>query len=139
MKILVSGVAGFIGYHLALRLVERGVEVLGLDNINNYYDVRIKHGRLAELGILVSEVDPREVIASTNYPNLRFVRMDLLDARGLQDLFVSEHFDRVCNLAAFDFPWRSMTDRFQNSLVGVGTMQQKKEGCELTIPAATPL
>ena len=51
MKILVTGTAGFIGYHLALKLLQRGDEVIGLDNINDYYDVNLKYARLAELGI----------------------------------------------------------------------------------------
>ena len=57
MKILVTGTAGFIGYHLAKKLLERGDEVVGIDNINDYYDVNLKYGRLKELGIDRDEVE----------------------------------------------------------------------------------
>jgi len=59
MKILITGAAGFIGFHTVLRLLEQGHEVVGLDNINDYYDVRIKHGRLGELGLRVPDLRPR--------------------------------------------------------------------------------
>lgn len=73
MKILVTGTAGFIGYHLSRRLAERGDEVVGLDSINDYYDVRIKHGRIGELGLRVPEPGNQNAVASSTYDNLRFV------------------------------------------------------------------
>ena len=100
MKILVTGTAGFIGYHLTERLVARGDEVVGLDTINQYYDVRVKHGRLERMGLPVPDAGDTRVVAGSTHPNLRFVRMDLEDAAGLQNLFASERFDRVVNLAA---------------------------------------
>lgn len=106
MKILIAGMAGFIGYHLAKRLVSRGDEIIGLDNINDYYDVTIKYGRLRELGLTIADVPPRPASEdsrpwqSSVYPNLRFVRMDLEDAEGLKALFAAEGFDVVVNLAA---------------------------------------
>jgi UDP-glucuronate 4-epimerase len=100
VKILITGTAGFIGYHLTRRLAERGDEVVGLDSINDYYDVRIKHGRLAELGLRVPEPGTRSAVASSTYDNLRFVRTDLADKAGLRALFETEKFDRVVNLAA---------------------------------------
>lgn len=81
MKILVTGTAGFIGYHLAKKLLERGDEVVGLDNINDYYDVNLKYARLAELGItkddIGSEVLTSPMINSTKYPK-QILKMLLL-------------------------------------------------------------
>jgi UDP-glucuronate 4-epimerase len=100
MKVLVTGAAGFIGFHVAKRLLERGDEVLGIDNINSYYTPELKFGRLAELGIDENEVDWGTVARSTKYPKLRFIRMNLEDREALPNLFETEHFDRVINLAA---------------------------------------
>jgi len=85
MKVLVTGAAGFIGYHLARRLAEDGHELLCIDNINDYYDVELKHGRLDAL---------------TSFPRIRFVKMDLCDAEGLKALFQNEGFDTVLHMAA---------------------------------------
>ena len=85
MKILVTGVAGFIGHHLALRLLARGDSVVGIDNMNNYYDVTLKESRLKRL-------------APT--PSFRFVKLDLADQPAIHALFATEKFDVVVNLAA---------------------------------------
>ena len=85
MKILVTGVAGFIGHHLALRLLARGDDVVGIDNMNNYYDVVLKENRLKRLAPSAS---------------FRFVKLDLADAPGIAALFAAEKFDVVVNLAA---------------------------------------
>jgi len=83
MKILVTGTAGFIGYHLAKKLLERGDEVVGLDNINDYYDVNLKHARLAEL-----EIDRNEVESNNSKLNIKnsVLLMDT-DASGLMNDF----------------------------------------------------
>ncbi len=99
-KILITGTAGFIGYHLAKKLIERGDEVTGLDNINDYYDVRIKHGRLEDTGIETADIEYNKVLESTKYPNYRFVKLDLKDKENIDRLFKEEKFDMVCNLAA---------------------------------------
>ena len=100
MKILVTGTAGFIGFHLAEKLLERGDEVVGIDSINDYYDPKLKSARLAESGIgAEAEVFGQEV-QSTKYAGYRFVRMKLEDRESLQKLFVREKFDAVVNLAA---------------------------------------
>ena len=83
MKILVTGAAGFIGYHVSKTLIARGDEVVGLDNLNDYYDVRLKHARLAELPA-----------------DFRFVKMDIADRKALPELFAAERFDAVIALAA---------------------------------------
>ena len=100
MKILVTGAAGFIGYHLAKRLSVQGEEVVGLDNINDYYDVRLKYGRLADMGIEQPAIVAGQLVESLKYPNYRFVQMGLEDRSGLERLFVDERFDAVVNLAA---------------------------------------
>jgi len=85
MKILITGAAGFIGMHVAQRLLARGDEVVGIDNLNDYYDVRLKEARLAQLAGL---------------PGFRFVRLDIADTAGVAALFEQEGFDGVINLAA---------------------------------------
>ena len=100
MKILVTGTAGFIGFHLVKYLADRGDEVIGIDNINDYYDVSLKYSRLAETGISVPEHAGTELIQSTKYPNYRFAKIDLTDREALEQLVGSGRFDAVCNLAA---------------------------------------
>ena len=85
MKILVTGAAGFIGSHLATALAKRGDTVIGIDNLNDYYDVSIKQARLKLLA---------------QYPNFKFIKMDLTDRHNLNELFKAEQFDKVANLAA---------------------------------------
>jgi len=84
-KILVTGSAGFIGFYVAKRLLEKGDRVVGLDNLNNYYDVNLKRARLAQL---------------TAVPAFGFVKMDLADGEGVRQLFQAENFDLVVHLAA---------------------------------------
>ncbi len=100
MKILVTGTAGFIGHSLARKLLDRGDEVIGLDNINDYYDVDLKYGRLEDLGIKRAEVKHGELVTSKSYPKYRFIKLDLSDKEGIEKLFKDEKFDGVCNLAA---------------------------------------
>lgn len=100
MKILVTGAAGFVGFHLSRFLLERGDEVVGLDNINDYYDVRLKYARLQELGVAESVVEWGKCVASSSYAKFSFVRMGLEDTAGIYELFEREQFDKVCNLAA---------------------------------------
>lgn len=100
MKILVTGTAGFIGSFLAKRLLERGDEVVGLDCINDYYDVRIKYGRLENAGIAQNAIAYNALVQSEKYPNYRFIKLNLEDRENLFKLFEKEKFDKVCNLAA---------------------------------------
>ena len=99
MKILVTGSAGFIGFHLSQKLLERGDTVVGLDNINDYYDVNLKYARLNELGIDREKIlENQKVDASSK--KFSFVKADLADRETINKLFESEKFDAVCNLAA---------------------------------------
>ncbi len=100
MKILITGTAGFIGFHLAKKLLDRGDTVVGIDNINNYYDVNMKYARLAEKGISKNAEIWHTPVQSTKYQNYAFVRMNLEDRDELMQLFEREKFDKVCNLAA---------------------------------------
>lgn len=101
MKILVTGAAGFIGYHLCNKLIQENHEVIGLDNINNYYEVDLKYARLKELGILKEEAKQfNKLSKSKTFDGLFFVRMNLEDSENLSALFKKQKFDVVCNLAA---------------------------------------
>lgn len=101
MDILVTGAAGFIGFHLAKSLCEAGHRVVGLDNINEYYDTDLKFDRLKELGIdRKLAADYNEPVKSDTLDNLTFVRQSLEDRKNLPLLFEAHKFDMVCNLAA---------------------------------------
>lgn len=100
MKVLITGTAGFIGFHLANKLLEQGMEVVGIDNINNYYSTNLKMARLAEAGISDEANNWNKKIASKKTPNYTFIRMNLEDRDQINRLFAEERFDVVCNLAA---------------------------------------
>ncbi|NWO08807.1 MAG: NAD-dependent epimerase/dehydratase family protein, partial [Alteromonadaceae bacterium] len=100
MKILVTGTAGFIGFHTALKLLEQGHQVVGLDSINDYYDVNLKFGRLEESGIPENSVDYGVKVQSELYPDYFFIQLKLEDKAELDELFEQEQFDAVCHLAA---------------------------------------
>tara|TARA_Y100001947_G_scaffold156367_1_gene164348 strand:+ start:251 stop:1228 length:978 start_codon:yes stop_codon:yes gene_type:complete len=84
-KMLITGVAGFIGYHLAKRLLEEGYDLIGLDNLNNYYDPQLKKDRLAQL---------------INYPNFEFIKIDFTDQEKTRSFFMKQSFEQVIHLGA---------------------------------------
>ena len=100
MKILVTGAAGFIGFFTAKVLLEKGHTVVGLDNINDYYDVNLKFSRLEQLGINRKDAEVFNTTCKSSNPHFSFVRMNLEDREALPQLFETEKFDIVCNLAA---------------------------------------
>lgn len=100
MKILVTGAAGFIGFYVSKVLLSKGHQVVGLDNINDYYDVNLKFSRLNELGIDKNEASEFNVVCKSKTNGFTFVRMNLEDRDELPKLFEIEKFDIVCNLAA---------------------------------------
>lgn len=110
MKILVTGAAGFIGMHVARILLARGDEVVGIDNLNDYYVQQLKHDRLAQL---------RE------FAGFKFIELDIVDADALKQLFARENFQRVIHLAAQAGVRYSLTNPFayiQSNLVGFGNI-----------------
>lgn len=100
MKILITGAAGFIGFNLAKKLIERGDEIVGIDSINDYYDVNLKYARLKETGVEKESISYNKKIKSTKYVNYSFVQLNLEDKENLDLLFKEEKFEKVCNLAA---------------------------------------
>jgi UDP-glucuronate 4-epimerase len=100
MKYLVTGVAGFIGFHVAQKIIDRGDEVVGLDIINEYYDVNLKYSRLEYRGIPKSEIKFGKVVQSTTQKSYRFIQLDLAQKEPLIALFEREKFDVVIHLAA---------------------------------------
>ena len=99
--IIITGAAGFIGFHTCLKLVSQGHEVYGIDNINDYYDPKLKFDRLNELGFDKTEATILKAeVQSANYEGLRFSRIDLVDDISIDNLFKVEKFEVVCNLAA---------------------------------------
>lgn len=99
-KILVTGAAGFIGFHVVEKLLQQGESVVGLDNINDYYDPSLKFDRLAKTGIEKRLIVENILVSSTHYKNYRFVKIDLKNDVELDALFEKEHFTHVINLAA---------------------------------------
>ncbi|MCF8296136.1 MAG: NAD-dependent epimerase [Melioribacteraceae bacterium] len=100
-KILVTGTAGFIGFHLVNKLLkETDWQIVGLDNINDYYDVNLKYARLKETGIEKDKIQYNTIIQSSNHPFYRFIKLDLTDKENLLKLFEQENFDYGVNLAA---------------------------------------
>jgi len=99
MKILITGTAGFIGFHLAERLLQDGHSIIGVDQVNDYYDVNLKKDRLAFSGIIWEEALDKGV-RSTKHQNYIFYKCSLEDKAGVNSIFEKEQPDAVCNLAA---------------------------------------
>ncbi len=97
-KILITGAAGFIGMHLVSRLIQEGHNIVGLDNLNDYYDPGLKKARLSELGI--QDADKAGEVISSKYPNFSFIKADITDKEGLLKIFRHGIFELVIHLAA---------------------------------------
>ncbi|MEO1656039.1 MAG: NAD-dependent epimerase/dehydratase family protein, partial [Bacteroidota bacterium] len=98
MKVLVTGAAGFIGFHISRRLLEEGIDVVGLDNLNDYYSVQLKLDRLAQLGIHSADISDQRFCLSRTHPGFRFIKGNLEDRALLEKTF-NESFSTVINLA----------------------------------------
>lgn len=110
MKILLTGVAGFIGMHVARILLERGNEVIGIDNLNDYYVTQLKHDRLNQI---------------KEFANFKFIQMDIVDSEALHQLFVRENFQRVIHLAGqagVRYSLNNPSVYIQSNLVGFGNI-----------------
>jgi UDP-glucuronate 4-epimerase len=115
MKYLVTGAAGFIGYFVAKKLCEQGHQVIGIDNLNNYYDPKLKLARLEQIEY---------------FDNFTFIKMDLADRDGIATLFSEEQFERVIHLAAqagVRYSIENPMAYIDSNLVGMATIL---EGCQ---------
>lgn len=121
MHILVTGAAGFIGFHLCRALLAKGHSVVGLDNINSYYTTALKFGRLAQLGIAREAAESGSMVQSSIYGDFRFVKCSLEDNAAMEGLFAAENFDKVCNLAAqagVRYSFENPSAYIQSNIVG---------------------
>ncbi|WDE99124.1 NAD-dependent epimerase [Lentisphaera profundi] len=118
-KILITGVAGFIGYHLAKRLISLGYQVVGIDNLNDYYDVNLKLSRLKELGINTYSFE------TNKHEKFIFQKIKLQDTDAINELFQKHSFDAVCNLAAqagVRYSIENPAEYIQSNLTGFGNI-----------------
>jgi UDP-glucuronate 4-epimerase len=99
-KVLVTGAAGFIGFNLVGKFIKENYEVIGLDIINNYYDVNLKYARLGEHGILKEDTQLNQLSSSIKFKNYKFLKADLSNNEFIIDFMISQKFDYVVNLAA---------------------------------------
>ncbi len=100
MKILITGTAGFIGFHTAKRFINEGFDVIGLDSINDYYDKNLKYARLSETGIIKDQIQYAQLTQSEKHENYKFIKLQIEDKEEILKLFEEEKFDYVCHLAA---------------------------------------
>ena len=102
MKILVTGIAGFIGFHIAKKLVDTGHNVIGIDNLNTYYSVALKYDRLKELGVILNEAlkSDNPVKSKIYGDKLQFIKIDVSNRNAMEQMFQIHHFATVCHLAA---------------------------------------
>lgn len=124
-NILVTGAAGFIAFHLVKSLMELNHKVVGIDNINNYYDTNLKYDRLNEVGIEKTKIKWHQEVSSIAYPNFSFVRMNLEDSNELIKLCEKEQFDYIVHLAAqagVRYSIENPSVYIQSNLVGFGNI-----------------
>ena len=129
MTVLVTGAAGFIGYHLSKRLLEEGHQVIGIDNINDYYSPDLKFARLSELGIARIDAEISETpCLSKTYPNFIFYRTDISNIKALGGVFKKHLIDKVCHLAAqagVRYSIENPSVYIQSNLVGFGNILEE--------------
>lgn len=136
MNVLITGSAGFIGFHLVKKFISEGYSITGIDNINDYYEVSLKHDRLLYCGIGIEDVRYNFPVKSKIWPNYTFIKINLEDTTAILSLFEISHFDFVINLAAqagvrysLENPWsyiHSNVTGFLNILEGCKSSGIKK-------------
>lgn len=125
MHILVTGAAGFIGFHLCRALLANGHTIVGIDNINSYYSTSLKFGRLMELGIAEDDIEEGKTVKSSRYSGLTFIKCSLEDNAALESVFAANSFDKVCNLAAqagVRYSFENPSAYIQSNVVGFGNI-----------------
>ncbi len=128
-KVLVTGSAGFIGFHTVKRLAAGGCEITGIDNINDYYTPELKYLRLAECGIPGNEIEEFKPVLSRTIPGYTFIKLDLKDREKTAELFSSHSFDLVINLAAQPGARHSFVDPFVYIDSNIEAFINILEGC----------
>jgi len=129
MKVLITGTAGFIGFHLAGRLLEKGYEVIGIDNINDYYDVGLKYARLETTGIRKESIADGVPVKSDIYPGYQFIKTDLEDKESLTAIFQEHVPERVVHLAAQAGVRYSLTNPYAYIRSNISGTMNILEGC----------
>lgn len=132
MKVLITGTAGFIGFYVAERLAELHYDIIGVDNINTYYDTALKHGRLKASGIDTELLQDNQPVCSTKYPNYSFIKLDISDRTQMENLFQTYQFDVVCHLAAQAGVRYSITNPHDYALSNLSGFLNILEGCRST-------
>lgn len=128
-KILLTGAAGFIGFHTTRKLLSLGLEVTGLDNLVPYYEPALKKARLQQLGITPARLKVNEWTESIVYPGLRFIRMDTADREGMTTLFREGDYDAVIHLAAQPGVRESLRNPYQYIDSNINGLITMLEGC----------
>ncbi|MBP6872011.1 MAG: NAD-dependent epimerase/dehydratase family protein [Bacteroidales bacterium] len=128
-RILLTGAAGFIGFHTVKKLVQAGHAVTGVDNINNYYDPELKFARLRECGIDRERIKELALIQSSTFPGYTFIKLDLKDREKTAQLFSGEPYDRVIHLAAQPGARHSLIDPFVYIDSNIEAFMNILEGC----------
>lgn len=133
-SILVTGTAGFIGFHLVEPLVLQGYRVLGLDVINDYYDQDLKYGRLEESGISRDEIEYGKTVGSSKYPGYHFIKLDLNDREHINRLFADNSFSTVIHLAAQAGVRYSLTNPYAYLESNISGFMNILEACRHHMP-----
>ncbi len=135
-KILITGTAGFIGFHLAERLARQfpDYEIIGLDNINDYYDVNLKFARLSESGINKNSISYNKPVQSQKYPNYKFIKLNLEDRENILSLFAKEKFNVVIHLAAQAGVRYSLQNPYTYVDSNITGFLNTLEGCRHNLP-----
>jgi len=131
-KVLITGAAGFIGFHAVKSMVQKGYDVLGLDSLIFYYDVGLKLARLNETGIIPSTIRDHEIVQSVKYENYRFVKLNLTKREKIIALFNKEKFDIVIHLAAQPGVRESIKNPFMFIDSNINGLITILEGCRYT-------